>query len=149
MIELRSAAFADGEAIPRKYSREGDDLSPPLHWSGVPARGVTLALICDDPDAPTPQPFVHWVLYDLPATTTALAEGDDGAGTAGENDFGSAGWGGPMPPRGHGTHHYHFRIYALDADVGLPAGASREVLDRAMRGHVIDQGELIGTYERR
>lgn len=148
MIELRSKAFSPGAPIPRRHTGEGEDLSPPLEWSELPEGTVELVLICDDPDAPSAKPFLHWLLYRLPASVTGLAEGDDGGGIAGANDFGSYGYRGPMPPKGHGTHHYRFRLYALDTALRFPAGAHRGPVEVAMGGHVLDRGELIGIYER-
>lgn len=148
-IRLTSPAFAPNAPIPKKHTGEGPDVSPPLAWSGLPAGTKELALICDDPDAPTLKPWVHWVLYKLPPTLPGLKEGDSGGGVEGMTDFGRPGWGGPMPPRGHGVHRYFFRLYALDRPVALKAGASKEDLLAAMKGHILDQGELVGTYERK
>ncbi len=148
-IQVSSPAFEAGGAIPQKYTGEGEDTSPPLEWSGLPEGTREIALICDDPDAPTPKPFVHWVLYKIPADTTSLAEGSTPQGSfEGRNDFGSTGYGGPMPPEGHGVHHYHFKVYALDAELDAPEGLSKDQVMSAMEGHVLDEGELVGTYER-
>ena len=148
-MQLTSSAFEPGGEVPCKHTGEGEDISPPLAWSGVPDGTVELALICDDPDAPTPKPWVHWVVYKLPAGTTSLAEGEAGGALEGENDFRLAGYGGPMPPPGHGTHHYHFKLYALDTATELAWGTTKNALLAAMQGHVLAEGELIGTYERR
>jgi Raf kinase inhibitor-like YbhB/YbcL family protein len=131
-------------------------VSPALAWSGVPAGARELALIVDDPDASRSQPWVHWVLYKIPAGADGLDEGagsPDGTGAPagslqGTNDFGSYGYGGPAPPRGHGTHHYHFKVYALDVPLDVAPGTDKAALLAAMEGHVLAQGELIGTYER-
>ncbi len=155
-LEVSSPAFAAGERIPQvhAYAPEGRNVSPPLAWRGVPTGARELALIVEDPDAPRTEPWVHWVLYGIPVSAPGLPEGASSgsglpAGTLqGENDFGERGWGGPLPPPGHGTHHYHFKLYALDAELGLPAGASKAELLRAMAGHVVAEGELIGTYSR-
>ncbi len=147
-IELVSPAFADGERIPRKYTGEGEDVSPPLRWTGLPEGTRQLALICDDPDAPTPRPWVHWVLWGLDPKLEGLAEGDNGGGVEGVTDFGRPGYGGPMPPAGHGPHRYFFRLYALDAPVDLKPGATKYDLLDAMKGHILDEGVLTGTYER-
>lgn len=149
MITLESSAFRPGERIPRKYTGEGDDLSPPLRWAGVPDGAVELALICDDPDAPREEPFVHWVLYNIPTAWDRLEEGAVPGASEGANDFGGRGYGGPMPPEGHGTHHYHFRIYALDQLLVLPPSATKQQLVEAMGGHILDEGELVGTYSRK
>jgi Raf kinase inhibitor-like YbhB/YbcL family protein len=147
-IEVRSSAIDADAPIPHRHARDGDDLSPPLAWRGVPTGTASIAVLCEDPDAPTDTPFVHWVHYDIPPDTEELLEGDDTIGTPGRNDYGEVGYGGPQPPRGHGTHHYHFRVYALDRPLELPRGASREEVARAMNGHVLDEGELVGTFQR-
>lgn len=152
-ITLSSSAFQDGAAVPRKYTGEGPDVSPPLQWSGVPPGTASLALICDDPDAPTARPWVHWVLYNLPATAGELTEGvptkpvlPDGS-LQGRNDFGKSGYGGPLPPPGK-PHRYFFRLYALDVKLSLPAGATKAEVEAAMKGHVLAEGVLKGTYQR-
>ncbi len=158
-IKLTSSAFAEGQRIPRKYTGDGQDVSPPLSWSGVPEGAKELALICDDPDAPTAEPWVHWVLYKIPPTVTSLPEGlpkvaklsEPAGALQGKNSWPSGqtiGYRGPAPPPGHGTHHYHFKIYALDTELDLPAGVDKKTLEKAMEGHVIGQGELVGTYSR-
>lgn len=148
-IEVSSPVFEAGGAIPKRYTGEGEDVSPPLEWTGLPDETKEIALICDDPDAPMPDPFVHWVLYGIPADRSGLPGGSAQGALEGENDFGRMGYGGPMPPRGHGIHHYHFKVYALDAELGVAAGLTKGRLLEAMAGHVIDEGELIGTYERK
>ena len=148
MLLLSSPAFEQDGAIPRKYTGEGEDVSPPLQWTGVPPDACELALICDDPDAPMAEPFVHWVVYGIPADMSGLAQGSAGGAREGRTSFGGNGYGGPMPPPGHGTHHYHFRLYALDAGPDLKPGASKDELIKAMKGHVLEQAELVGTYER-
>lgn len=147
-IDLTSPAFSPSARIPDRYTGEGDDVSPPLAWGGVPDGTAELALICEDPDAPRAKPWVHYVLYRIPAEQRELGEGAS-IGIMGQNDFGDTGYGGPMPPPGHGTHHYHFKLFALDGRLDLPAGATRDDVLRAIEGHVLDQGELVGTYERR
>ena len=148
-ITLRSTAFEDGGAIPSKYTCDGENIAPPLSWSGVPEAATSLAVIVDDPDAPSGT-FTHWLVYDLPADTTELPEGvPPEAGETfpqGVNDFKKPGYGGPCPPRG--THHYAFQVFALDAPLDLPPGASRQDLLKAMHGHVLARGRLIGTYQR-
>jgi Raf kinase inhibitor-like YbhB/YbcL family protein len=148
-IEVSSPAFEPGGAIPRKHTGEGEDVSPALTWTGVPDETKEIALICDDPDAPTPAPWVHWVVYKIPADRTGLPEGDTQGALEGKNDFGGTGYGGPMPPRGHGVHRYHFKVYALDTELEVAAGLTKERLLEAMEGHVLAEGELIGTYERK
>jgi len=148
-LTVRSGAFVAGAAIPSKYTGEGEDVSPPLEWSGVPANAKELALICDDPDAPRAEPWVHWVAYKIAASSTGLSEGARSGFVAGHNDFGQTGYGGPMPPRGHGVHHYHFKLYALDQPLDAAPGLRKSDILKAIRGHVVGQGELIGTYERK
>ncbi len=148
-IQVTSSAFEPGGAIPRKHTGEGQDVSPALTWTGLPEGTREIALICDDPDAPRPEPFVHWVVYKIPADRTGFPEGSTQGALEGQNDFGQTGYGGPMPPRGHGVHHYHFKVYALDTELEVGAGLTKDQLLEAMEGHVLDEGELVGTYERR
>lgn len=155
-ITVKSSAFDGGKPIPKKhaYKGEGENVSPPLSWSGVPATAKTLAIICDDPDAPSPKrprekPWVHWVVYNIPGDKTSLAESDHGGGVLGKTDFGEKAYGGPMPPPGSGTHRYFFKIYALDTRLDLKAGATKDELLKAMEGHIVAKGELHGTYERK
>jgi len=152
-IRLLSAAFTEGQPIPTKYTCDGQDVSPPLQWSLAPPETKSLALIADDPDAPAGT-WVHWVLYDLPGGTVELAEGiptkevlPNGA-KQGKNDFRKVGYGGPCPPPGK-PHRYYFKIYALDKPVELKARASKQDLLRAMNGHVLAEGQLMGTYQRK
>jgi Raf kinase inhibitor-like YbhB/YbcL family protein len=150
-IALTSSAFKDGEAIPRQYSCDGANVSVPLAWGDVPTSAQSLALIMDDPDAPSGM-FVHWVLYNLPAQTRSLPEGTpadatlSNGGRNGVNGARRSGYTGPCPPSG--THHYHFKLYALDTTLTLNPGATKEQLLTAMNGHVLGQGELVGTYQR-
>lgn len=149
-IELSSPAFADGDAIPAKYSCDGEDVSPPLQWRNVPQGAQSLALIMDDPDAPRGT-WVHWVLYDIPPETGELPENvapDDflPGGSQGNSSWNRIGYGGPCPPGG--SHRYFFKLYALDALLNLDPGATKEQLLAAMEGHILAQGELMGTYAR-
>jgi Raf kinase inhibitor-like YbhB/YbcL family protein len=149
-IEVSSPAFEPGGAIPQKYTGEGRDVSPPLIWEGLPDETKEIALICDDPDAPTPNPWVHWVVYKIRADVMGFREGStQGEVLEGKNDFGTLGYGGPMPPRGHGVHHYYFKVYALDVELEVAAGLTKEQLLEAIEGHVLDEGELVGIYERK
>ena len=148
MMQVTSAAFDDGEEIPRKYSGEGKNISPPISWELGPGDAQEYALVCDDPDAPTPKPWVHWVVYGIPAEVNSLAEGDASDYSQGTNTAGEEGYTGPMPPEGHGTHHYHFTVYALDEELDLEPGLSKEQLLSALKGHILAEGELVGTYER-
>lgn len=150
-LTLSSPAFGPGQAIPRKHSGEGEDVSPALLWEDVPKGTRAFALFCHDPDAPLVQHggygFVHWVLYNLPAETTQLAEGST-AGTPGVNDFGLPGYGGPMPPEGHGEHHYYFWVLALDVDLDLPAGLRLDELLARIEPHLLGMNRLVGHYRR-
>jgi Raf kinase inhibitor-like YbhB/YbcL family protein len=150
-LKLTIPAFADGGAIPMLHTCDGADLSPALEWSGAPGDTRSFALVVDDPDAPAGT-WNHWLLWDIPASVTALAQGfkPGQMGTGGTNDFGRQGYGGPCPPKGHGPHRYFFRMYALDApSLKLKAGARRGDLDGALRGHVLAEGQYMGRYERR
>lgn len=150
-MEIKSSAFGSGEMIPAKYTCDGADFSPQLEWSGSPAGTRSFALICDDPDAPM-RTWVHWVIYDIPPSATMLAEGITrekdlpGGGTQGINDFRKIGYGGPCPPGG--THRYFFKLYALDAMLGLKPGITKDQLLTAMRGHILGEAQLMGTYKR-
>ena len=151
-MKITSPDFEEGEMMPRETTCEGRDLSPELHITGVPEGVKSLALICDDPDAPRGT-WVHWVLFNLPADATALPEGvataptlDIGA-AQGKNDFRNPGYGGPSPPPGK-PHRYFFRLYALDATLKLAPGCSRADLDHAMQGHLLASAQLMGKYGR-
>jgi Raf kinase inhibitor-like YbhB/YbcL family protein len=153
---LRSPAFSDGQPIPRRHTGDGEDLSPPLSWTGLPPRALSLALIVDDPDAPTSRPWVHWVIYNLAADEQGLVEGippvarppSPAGAVQGKNSWGSVGYRGPAPPKGHGTHHYFFRLYALNAALDLPDGLDKDGVLAAIRGHLVAEAELTGTYHR-
>jgi Raf kinase inhibitor-like YbhB/YbcL family protein len=151
-IQLTSSAFAQGAAIPVKYTCDGEDASPPLAWTGVTAGAKSIALICDDPDAPVGT-WVHWVLYALPPATAELqakvptAQTLPSGARQGINDFKRIGYGGPCPPRGK-PHRYFFKLYALDSEITLKPGASKPELLKAVQGHILAQGELMGTYQR-
>ena len=152
-IELTSPAFAEGELIPAKHTCDGEDASPPLNWTGVPGAAKSLALICDDPDAPMGT-WVHWVIYGLPPMVADLAENVPTTETLangarqGINDFNRIGYGGPCPPSGR-PHRYFFKLYALDAEIPLKARATKKDLLRAMEGHILAEGQLMGKYQRR
>ena len=152
-MQLTSTAFSEGAAIPAKYTSDGKNVSPPLKWTGVPAGAKSLALIADDPDAPVGT-WVHWVLYDLPATATELAEDAPksqyvaGSARQGLNDFRHLGYGGPCPPHGK-PHRYFFKLYALDASLDLKPGATKKELELAMDKHILAQAQLMGTYQRK
>ncbi len=151
-LQIASTAFSEGGSIPAQYTCDGKDVSPPLSWSGVPAGAKSLALICDDPDAPAGV-WVHWVIYNLPVPADGLPEGvpprdkAEGGALQGKNDFRKTGYGGPCPPGG--THRYVFTLYALDSPVPLPAGATKRDLLAVMRGHILAEAKLTGKYSRR
>jgi len=160
-IQVTSTAFTDGQRIPEKYTGDGLDVSPPLSWSGAPEGTKEFALICDDPNAPTPEPWVHWVIYKIPGNATGLPEGLprkarlkppekilQGANSWSTPGKPSVGYRGPAPPPGHGTHHYHFTLYALDASPVLEPGMAKKQLLAEIEGHVLATGELVGTYSR-
>ncbi len=150
-FKLMSGAFAEGATIPRLHTCEGADVSPALEWSGEPGGTKSFVLIVDDPDAPRGA-WNHWLLYDIPASVHALAQGvrADAAGMSGTNDFGKPGYGGPCPPPGHGAHRYFFRLYAVSVDsLGLKRGAKRAELDKALKGKVLGEAEYMGRYERK
>ncbi len=150
--KVTSTAFTEGTMIPAKYTCDGANISPPLAWSGSPATAKSFALICDDPDAPAGT-WAHWVVFNLPASVTSLDENVPADKTLpngarqGTNDFRKLGYGGPAPPSG--THRYYFKLYALDTILDLAAGATKPQLLRAMEGHILAQGQLMGTYKRR
>ena len=149
-MQITSSAFTEGGFIPGKYTCDGADVSPPLKWT-APAGAKSYALICDDPDAPAGT-WVHWVIFNIPAGTTSLDENVHpdrtvpGGAAQGTNDFRKIGYGGPCPPGG--THRYFFKIYALDSMIGLDPGATKAALLKAMEGHVIARGQLVGKYKR-
>ena len=151
-LQFSSSAFTEGALIPVAHTGDGQDSSPPLAWSAGPAGTQSFALICDDPDAPA-KTWVHWVLFNIPASQTSLPEGvptqkelPEGA-RQGTNDFGKIGYGGPAPPKGK-PHHYFFKLYALDITLNLPAGAKKDQLLDAMKGHILAEGQCMGRYGR-
>jgi Raf kinase inhibitor-like YbhB/YbcL family protein len=155
-LKIRSSAFEDRGEIPARYTCEGENVSPPLEWTGVPEGTVSLALVVDDPDAPDPRApqrtFVHWVEYDLSPTLRGLPEGvgsvaSAGSGRDGVNDWKRTAWGGPCPPIGR--HRYFFKLYALDTTLDGVERPTKAELEDAMEGHILDQAELVGTYEKR
>jgi Raf kinase inhibitor-like YbhB/YbcL family protein len=150
-IKVTSAAFKEGQPIPPQYTCDGVNVSPPLEWSGVPKTAKTIAIIADDPDAPSGA-WVHWVLYNLSAENIGFVENVPASetlkagGFQGKNDFEKIGYGGPCPPSG--THRYFFKVYAVDGELPLKAGVTRAELEKALEGHVVAQGQLMGTYSR-
>jgi Raf kinase inhibitor-like YbhB/YbcL family protein len=151
-IQVTSAAFKEGESIPEVYTCDGQNIPPPLAWSGIPKEAKALALICDDPDAPIGV-YVHWVLYNLPATVKELPAGvpkeakPSPGGVQGANGSRQTGYTGPCPPSG--THRYYFKLYALGSELALKPGASAQDLQKAMEGHILAQGQLMGRYKRK
>jgi Raf kinase inhibitor-like YbhB/YbcL family protein len=152
-MQMTTTAFAEGQPIPRRHAYDDKNLSPALQWSQVLPAAKSLALICDDPDAPMGT-WVHWVLYDLPPASTGLAEGapnttelPNGA-KQGVNDFGRTGYGGPAPPAGK-AHRYFFKLYALDINPDLKAGLTKKELLKAIEGHVLAEAQVMGTYQKK
>lgn len=151
-IKMSSTSFKNADFIPAKYTCDGENISPPLAWEGVPANTKTLALIADDPDAPA-KIWVHWVIFNIPTTVKQLAENiptkkilDNGT-KQGINDSRKIGYSGPCPPSG--IHRYYFKIYALDIELKLNGGAAKEQVLKAMEGHILGQGQIMGKYERK
>jgi Raf kinase inhibitor-like YbhB/YbcL family protein len=151
-MQMSSTAFKEGEAIPVVYTCDGKNISPPLSWTEVPQGSQSLTLIVDDPDAPAGT-WVHWVVFNLPPAMSSLSEGASSSGRqeqfgiAGTNSFQKSGYGGPCPPKGK-PHRYFFKLYALDTMLGLKSGASKADVEKAMQGHILAQGQLMGTYGR-
>lgn len=151
-LELKSPAFGNNEFIPKKHSCQGQDVSPELSWEGAPPGTKSIALICDDPDAPIGT-WVHWVIYDMPPEKSSLAEAValdpvlEGGIKQGKNDFGAIGYGGPCPPSGK-PHRYFFKLYCLDVSLNLSPGIRKKDLEKAMKGHIVAETELIGLYKR-
>jgi len=153
-FRIKSADFAEGHNIPRKFTCDGEDLSPEVSWEDAPAGTKSFALIVEDPDAPMGT-FTHWVVYDLPASARKLNRGDGNQAVSKDNlknghtDFGRMGYGGPCPPKGHGRHRYYFKLIALDVEtLGLPSGASRSEVLMAMKNHVLAETSTMGVYQR-
>ena len=149
-MKLVSSAFADGAAIPRRFTCDGDNMSPPLQWSGAPEGTRSFVMLCDDPDAPAGT-WHHWAAYDIAPTVVQLEEGAAKNTKVKQaiNDFRKPGYGGPCPPQGHGPHHYHFRLLALSADhLRAQANASCRDIEREARKHTLAEAILVGWYER-
>jgi hypothetical protein len=147
-LELTSDAFEDGQPIPVQNTCDGADQTPTLHWGEPPQGTKGFALVIDDPDAPSGT-FRHWGVFNIPASARSIGDSQR-LGSEVSNDFGKSGYGGPCPPKGHGPHHYHFKLFALDTDkLGLSANSKVVDVENAARQHAIAEGELVGTYERR
>lgn len=148
-LYVESPAFSSGSHIPKKYSKEGDNISPPLEWSETPSGTKEFVLIMEDPDAPGPKPFVHWLVYGIPGNVHRLVEGISSKQILqGKNSFGEIGYGGPLPPEGDPSHHYGFYVYALSQSLNLPVGLGRDELLKQIKSHVLAEGSLVGTYSR-
>jgi Raf kinase inhibitor-like YbhB/YbcL family protein len=145
-LQVSSPAFGEGQTIPARYTCDGQNVSPPLEWTGQPKDTGSIAIICDDPDAPSGT-FTHWVLYNVAGDAHRLPEGSED-GTQGLNSFRQTGFGGPCPPSGDGAHRYVFRVYALDVDSLGGPGLSQQDIEGAMRGHILAKGQLLGKYQR-
>ena len=150
VIKVTSNVFNEGEHIPDRYACRGVNISPPLEWDDVDS-AVKYAIICEDPDAPSGT-WTHWIIFNLPSETTSLSEWimereeNDNGSKQGFNDFGTIGYRGPCPPGG--THRYYFKVYALDKEIQMPAKISKSELLKAMNGHILDEGQLMGLYIR-
>jgi Raf kinase inhibitor-like YbhB/YbcL family protein len=156
-FQIESPAFDEAKRIPQRYAKDGGNISPPLRWTDAPAGTKDFVLICDDPDAPTRSPFVHWVAYNIPAGVNALPEQVPQKPdiqspirfVQGKNSFGDVGYDGPMPPEGDRPHHYHFHLYALDSQISIkPGSADKDKIIKSMKGHVLAEAEIVGTYQR-
>jgi Raf kinase inhibitor-like YbhB/YbcL family protein len=156
MFTLSSPMFSPGHEIPKQYTGEGENSSPPLKWSDTPRQAQELAIVCDDPDAPQTEPWVHWVIYGLSPTIRGIPENilpkqqidQPLLAKQGLNSAGQSGYTGPMPPKGHGWHRYFFKLYALDTRLDTPPGATKHELESAMKGHILGEAQLIGKYKR-
>ena len=147
-FKLNVDGFSEGAPIPKRFTCDGEDVSPHLHWTGEPPDSKSFALIMDDPDAPG-RTWNHWLVWDIPADIHSLPEGSDAVGKSGKNDFGRSGYGGPCPPRAKGPHRYYFRLYALDApSLRLGAGANRLALEKALQRHILAEAQYMGRYGR-
>ncbi len=142
-----TASFSDGQPLPLESGWKSGNIVPRLSWNGTPEKTKSFALICDDPDAPTAQPWVHWVIFNIPTTETSLPSDAKGS-VQGINSYGKQGYGGPYPPEGQ-THRYYFKLYALDTLLSLPAGSTKEQLESAMKGHILATAQIMGTYARK
>ena len=145
VMKVTSSAFSDGHTIPAKYTCDGSDVIPPLDFDDIPPRAVTLALIMDDPDAPMGT-WDHWVIWNMPPQQRHVAEGKEPQGIVGRNSWKKNAWGGPCPP--DREHRYFFKVYALDRQLDIPPNSTKKELERAMEGHIIEEAQLMGRYDR-
>lgn len=150
-LQLESNAFKSGEAIPERYAHSGENISPELHWYGLPSETQSIVLFCHDPDAPKIAPgyhgFLHWLIYNIPLDVSSLEEGTTSY-TQATNDFGEKGYGGPKPPQGHGVHHYYFCLLALNLEADLPPVLEFSNLFKVIEPHVIGMNRLVGTFSK-
>jgi Raf kinase inhibitor-like YbhB/YbcL family protein len=147
-ITLSSPWFEDGAPLPLACTTDGEGVPPALRWGDPPESTRSFVIVCEDPDAPAPEPFVHWLVYDIPRAARSLDPGEAGQVREGKNSKLEIGFTPAAPPRGHGVHHYHFQLFALDAPLGLAPGEGRRKLRDAMKGHVLAHGEIVGHHER-
>ncbi len=158
-MTITCPVFSDQTGIPTRYTGDGADVSPPLTWQGAPKETKEFAIVCDDPDAPSQQPWVHWLIYKIPADVHQLPENlptgsrleSPVTAYQGRNSWSSGqsiGYRGPAPPPGHGRHHYHFKLYAVDQELDLEPGIAKAELMAALKGHVLSEAEIVYTYER-
>lgn len=145
-MKLTSSAFKEGASIPAKYTCDEKDTIPPLAFEDIPEKAVTFALIMDDPDAPRGT-WDHWIVWNIPRDTKGVREGSEPSGVSGKNSWGRTGWGGPCPP--DREHRYFFKLYALDGKLDLQAGSTKAQLEKAMKGHIVAEAQLMGRYNRR
>lgn len=148
VLRVTSSAFRVGEALPRSATVEGEGRPPPIAWEGVPERARSMVIVCEDPDAPLGRPFVHWLVYGI-APRDGRFDPSRAAAREGINSKGRTGFAAAAPPPGHSAHHYHFQVFALDAELALDEGLGRSTVIDAMRGHVLAWGDLVGIYGRR
>ncbi|HEY6556552.1 MAG TPA: YbhB/YbcL family Raf kinase inhibitor-like protein [Polyangiaceae bacterium] len=148
VLNVTSGAFRDGQALPRSATADGENVPPTLTWRGVPSGARSIVVLCEDPDAPLPKPFVHWMVYGLPARDTTLDASLLAIAQQGKTTLGAVGYTGAAPPPGHGVHNYHFQVFALDITLTLGPGTGRGALLDAMDSHVVAAGDLVGTYSR-
>ena len=147
-LVVTSQDFTTGEPLPRSATKDGEGIPPIIAWSNAPEGTLSYVLICEDPDAPLPEPFAHWLVYDIPPSATMLDETTRNTSREGKNSNLKQGFAPVAPPRGHGPHAYHFQVFALDMELPINPGAGRYELTESMRGHVLAWGEMIGTYAR-
>jgi len=152
-MSVSSNSFSAGMPIPMRYTQDAESYSPALSWNGIPSQTQSLVIVCEDPDAPSTEPIVHWIAYNIPGTATGMPEAVPagaipGGGLQGKNYNGQEQYIGPKPPLGHGVHHYHFQVFALDQTLTFQEPPDKDALVKAMQNHVLAEGEVVGTYER-